>query len=64
LGRGHSGKEFVDLLFRKVYKARLQGTDQFFALKMIKMDNEKEGVSPFVSNRGSFQSLLSGKSKS
>ena len=29
--------------FGKVYKAKIKNDDSFYALKMIKMDNDKEG---------------------
>lgn len=48
LARAHLGKlSYVLMLtamYRQVYKAKLEGSDEYYALKRIKMDNEKEGV--------------------
>ena len=40
----HLGKAVHIMKFRQVYKARLREGSEYFALKRIKMDNEKEGV--------------------
>ena len=47
LVKAHLGKYYLHdyiAIDRQVYKAKIEGSDTYYALKRIKMDNEKEGV--------------------